>query len=491
MGKPEWIGGPETRMTVAEQIRYKKQRKFLLEPGAEKALDAARHALLAYTVVNRPDYHIAMMHRKIAFALEAIERGDNDRLMIFAPPQAGKSTISSSMFVSWYLGREPSKRGVVYATYQQDLAKDVGRRIRSVMTSPFHEATFPGACIVGRTEAAADHFELEAGGWFRAVGVDGALTGRPGVSLVVIDDPYKGMAEASSSTVRRHVQEWFESTVYTRGAALVLISTRWHQDDLAGHLLRKAETGEGEAWDVVLLPAIAADGTVLETHPNAPIAKMGIERFRENLTARAFQAMYQQRPAAPEGAIFKRAAFKRWTDATLPKKFDLVVWSWDLKLKDTSSGSYVCGQCWGRAGTAYYLLDQIRGRWGFAGSQARILEAARSRPRNAVLVEDAATGPAAIQMLRAELDDVVPIAVRGSKVQRAEAIAAKVEGGNVYVPDGAAWLDEWLDELSVFPHADNDDQVDAMTQAIQYLSTKVRAVVSIAPSIMEKDDPWL
>ena len=272
------------------------------------SLARARDELSAYCVALHPPFELTRHHRFLVNKLESIVRGEIDRLMLFLPPRHGKSLFASTLFPAWYLGRHP-ERSIITASYGAELAGDFGRRVRTFVSSDLHRAIFPSSCIAD-DNAAVHRFGLSRGGNYYAVGVGGPITGR-GADLLLIDDPLKGSEDAYSVTARRSLQTWFESVAYTRlqpGAAIVLIQTRWHQDDLAGWLLKEHAA---DNWTVVSLPAIAEPGDALGRPEGEPLwpSKFPTEalaRIREAIGSSAWSALYQQRPVAAEGAISAR-----------------------------------------------------------------------------------------------------------------------------------------------------------------------------------------
>ena len=216
-------------------------------------LALARKDLACYATAVWPKFKLAAHHRLIADHLEEVERGDIRQLMISMPPRHGKSLLTAQIFPAWYLGRRPD-RAIISASYGQELSDDFGRKVRDFAISPLHRSIFPECCLADAFSMR--RFETTAGGSYYAVGRGGAITGR-GADLLLIDDPLKDAEEANSDLIRHSLQEWFASVAYTRlhpGGAVILISTRWHQDDLAGWLLRQPQGGR---WKVLSLPAIA------------------------------------------------------------------------------------------------------------------------------------------------------------------------------------------------------------------------------------------
>lgn len=219
----------------------------------------ARGSLLAFTEHTNPVYKRAQHHAQIAAKLEAVERGEIDRLMIFMPPRHGKSELASKRFPAWCLGKDP-RRQIIAASYNSDLANDFGRNVRNIVAEPEFGQVFPSVSLAPDSQA-ANRMNTNHGGAYVAAGVGTAVTGR-GAHIALIDDPFKDREEADSERRRELVWDWYRSTLYTRlmpGGAIVLIQTRWHEDDLAGRLLEQ----ERDQWEVLELPAIDKAGKAL------------------------------------------------------------------------------------------------------------------------------------------------------------------------------------------------------------------------------------
>jgi predicted phage terminase large subunit-like protein len=437
---------------------------------AQRAIALARNDLAVYCALAWPRFEMAHHHRLVVEKLEAVERGEIDRLMIFLPPRHGKSLITSQLFPPWYLGGHPD-RSVIAASYGAELALDFGRRVRNFVADPLQAAVFP-SCKLATDSTAAHRFNLMAGGAYYAVGAGGPLTGR-GADLLLIDDPIKSDVQAYSALERRSLQSWYETVAYTRlqpGAAIVLIQTRWHEDDLAGWLLREhADDG----WAVLTLPAIAEADESWRREGGAlwpkrfPAAKLG--QIRAAIGGAAWQALYQQRPAAAEGAVFKREWWRSYTSATLPARFEQVVLSLDTAFKAGASNDYSVGLVLGVGATGYFVLDVFRDRVEFPELKRKVEMLAERWHPNVVLIEDKASGQSLIQELRTSSRlPVHPIKVDSDKVTRANAVTPLLEAGRALLPESAPWLADFMDEVSSFPAAPHDDQVDALTQALNY-----------------------
>ena len=269
---------------------------------SRELLHLSRNDLACYGLAVRPGFEAAPHIKAIVSRLEDIEAGRIKRLMILTAPRHGKSMITSEIFPAWYLGRHPD-RYVVGASYSSDLAGDFGRKVRNTIADAVHGAIFP-ECQLSEDSGGAQKFATTKGGAYFAVGRGAGLTGR-GAHVLIIDDAIRDRAEADSEVIRKGLHEWFSSVAYTRlmpGGAIVIVQTMWHEDDLAGRLLRE-QSGE---WTVLNLPAIAEENDVLgrkagealwpERYPLATL-----EKIRTVIGSAAFVSLYQQRPSAATG----------------------------------------------------------------------------------------------------------------------------------------------------------------------------------------------
>jgi len=201
-----------------------------------------------------PRYQVAAHHRVLAQQLERVAKGECKRLMVFMPPRHGKSQLTSIQFPAWFIGNYPDKE-IICASYAQELAAHFGREVRNLVSDPEFKETFGVSLAPDST--AKHRWNTSEGGSYVAAGVGGAITGR-GAHLLVIDDPVKNREDADSEVYRDKVWDWYRSTVFTRlmpNGAVVLVMTRWHDDDLAGRLLEH----ESDRWVVGTGKAIYQD----------------------------------------------------------------------------------------------------------------------------------------------------------------------------------------------------------------------------------------
>lgn len=264
--------------------------------------------MIDFSIYTDKKYAPIWLHEEIAKQLARVESGEIKRLMLFVPPRHGKSELGSIKFPAWYLGRHPEKE-VITSSYSADLAQDFGYKTRNLVNSPEYAQVFKTR-LRDDSKSKAKWLTGEGGG-YTSTGVGGAITGR-GADLAVIDDPFKNREEAESKTIRDKVYNWYTSTLYTRlekGGAIILILTRWHQDDLAGRLLKAMEAG-GEQWEVVKFPAIATEDEFNrkqgEALWNDKYDLEALENIKKTIGAYDWSALYQQSPVSSETQEFKQ-----------------------------------------------------------------------------------------------------------------------------------------------------------------------------------------
>lgn len=421
--------------------------------------------------------------------------GLTERQMVSMPPQEGKSQRISIWFPLWLLVRNPNLR-IAIVSNGFDLARMFGEQIRDTLKA--HPEL--GLALSASTAAKHEFKLLGYQGGVLCVGIEGSLTGRP-VDVLIIDDPYKDDVQADSKAWRKRVQKFWQSVALLRlapGAPVVIVQTRWRKDDLSGWL----QTEFPDEWSVLNISAQAVDHDKLpetdreygQADPlgRAPGEFMVSARGRSErdwrmkireVGSRVWTAMYQGRPSPVEGGILKRDWWKRydqlpWIDRPDGSRwatgFDEILMSWDLAFKDTQDSDYVVGQVWARRGVDAYLLEQVRGQWDFVETCNQFEQLVARWPQALLkIVEDKANGPAVIASLRNRVGGIVPEEPQGSKEARASAVAPLVEAGNVWLPQsslpGCAWVGDLIEECAGFPTATNDDQVDALSQALNRL----------------------
>lgn len=467
-----------------------------LEVQAIKAIETARRAkthLLHFTKYTYPKYQVNWHHRVACDALTKLVYGEIDRLIMVMPPRNGKTELGSKRLPAFALGVNPDDQ-IIATSYGDELASKNNREIQRIIDSEAYKKIFPATTLFGRNVATqeegtwlrnAKEFEIVGKrGYYKSSGIGGSITGRGG-KLLIIDDPTKNREEADSITHRERVWDWYTSTFYTRKegrARILLMVTRWHEDDLVGRLLKKAkEDPNADQWTIVSFPAIKEDEEN-EYDPRPRGEPLWPEKYpleelkamKSSMGSRDWASLMQQTPIIEGGNIVKRGWWQYYK--TRPAKFDEVIQSWDMTFGSTSkSASYVTGQVWGRVGASKYLLEVFREKLGFTETVNAVRTMSAKWPQATLkLVEKKANGAAVIDTLKNKIAGLVAVEPKSSKESRANAVAPEIEAGNVFLPESAPWLHDYLQEWSQFPNGSSDDQVDGTTQALlRFIQTGV------------------
>ncbi len=419
--------------------------------------------------------------RVLCHALERVAAGELKRLIITLPPRHLKSLVTSVCFPAWLLGRDPGCK-IVSASYSASLAEDFGRQTRYIMGRPFYRATFPGSKL-DPGKSAVDEFHTTRKGRRIATSVGGTLTGKGG-NILIIDDPMKA-EDAPSETMRDKVHDWFTGTMSSRlnnprTGAIVLLAQRLHVDDLVGRL---AQTGD---WELLNLPARAihreahqmGDGATWHRvigdllHPER-LGEAQLDAIRRELGSAAYEAQYQQSPVLPGGNLVKTIWFRTYKGVRRSSDYEAVLQSWDTASVPGINNDYSVCTTWGLINEQVDLLHVHRAQHDYPD----LLREARSlrkkwRP-SLIVVERAVVGIAlGDELLRDGLRDVQGLAPKENKVERMSVQCAKLEQGQVGVPEHAPWLEAYLQEMGAFPNSKYDDQVDSTSQALLTLDKR-------------------
>jgi len=455
----------------------------------------ARTDLRAYCEYTIPYYRYSPYHDKIIKPLEAVERGEIDRLMFLIPPRHYKTTIASKGFPSYYIGKNKSKQ-IITASYGAGLASEIGYDVRNMIASNEFKKVF-GEVRLRQDSQARNRWHTNNGGIYVAAGVGGPITGK-GANLAVVDDPHKDREEADSLIMSDKVWNWWRSTFYSRlapDAAIVLLMQRWNDYDLAARLIDEMEKDpEADQWTIVKLPALQdKHGNATDDWKHGRALWPGaqgydvpkLRRIRVNVDLRNWNSQYQQEPNVEGGNIVKRHYFRYWSNTPddnvvqLPKKFTTVLQSWDLSFKDAAQSDMVVGQVWGIHGADRYLLDEVRDRMSFVASLRAFVALSNKWPQaTRKLVEEKANGAALESMLKRKIAGIIMINPKSDKSSRLWAATSSMESGNVFLPNpnmtGYSWVNDYIEELVKFPNARFDDRVDATSQALNYIFEKTK-----------------
>ncbi len=422
--------------------------------------------------------------------LMAVERGEITRLVVEMPPRHGKSETTTVKFPAWYLGRHPDRR-LIIAAHTAHLAARFSMRARNDFAQYASEAwglkVDPEVSAMYRWDVLDDSAPPgQPPGGMIAAGIGGPITGQ-GAHLVIIDDPVKDAEAANSKVQRDAIWDWYRFVLRTRlfpGAAVILVLTRWHEDDLVGRLLHVAEDGQGDQWTILRLPALAEEGDPLGRKPGEALWPEqydgeALKATRASVGSYVFAALYQQRPAPAEGALFKRSHFRYFrregTEYVLlhPEGARRVPVDscWRFQTVDPAatekeqSDWFVCATWAVTPEKDLLLLDVFRERAETTKHES-ILAGLRSRWQPSFQgVEEKTFGLNIIQSLKRKGLPVKPLKADRDKVSRARVAQARYEVGAVYHLENAPWLEALESELLAFPGGAHDDQVDAVAYA--------------------------
>lgn len=484
----QWAEYQQLQQQVNTQLRKVKVHKAraeiipfaeLLKPDPVEPMNAA---------LSR--YQAAKHHRAIAAALEEIEAGRWMRLIINCPPRHGKSELSSRMLPAWFMGRDPY-RNMILGTYGDDFAEDFGREVREYMQSDAYKEVFPTTRLAYGSKA-ADRLRTTAGGNMFFVGRKGRVTGR-GADLIVIDDPIKDDEEARSATIRDKIWNWFTRTIATRlmsvSGRIVIIQTRWHEDDLVGRLLDPNNPyynkDEAAKWRVIDLPALAEDNDPLGRAVHEALWPERFTReYLENMRSLdpvGFSALYQGRPTPETGDFFQAEYIRAYSPRQLPQNLRYYAASdhaTDVQSRHNFTVLLIVGvdeddniwlvDCWWRRAKTDAVVEQmvsfmeqypIQMWWAERGHISKSIGPflrKRMRERKAYCA----------------IDEVVPTA---DKRSRAQAIQGRMAMGKVLFPRFAPWYAKAKSELLAFDGGTYDDFVDALAHIGGGLSKQFRA----------------
>lgn len=412
-------------------------------------------------------------------AVERIERGEQVRILLSTPPQVGKSSTLTETLPSWFLGRNPDLSTIITA-YNADIAEKFGDRNRQKVRE-FGKSIFGVEISDSQDNKTLFQLKKHQGQCF-STGILGGLTSNP-AALIIVDDPFKNGEEAESKDVRDRVERVYWDSIETRlrklGGGIIVIHTRWHEDDLIGRLAKK------QGFIVVNFPTIWEKGEdkLLHRHVGetlCPELGMTVEwalRTKANCGARVWNALYQGKPFVEGGNIIQRSQIKFYNKRSLPSEFDEIVFSCDLSFGGTkTSNDPNCGVVWGRNGGNHYLLKRFNKKCGFQETVNIIkLFCADFPMMKKKLIEAKANGNATIELLNGQIGGFIGFDPKGtSKETRFKLVAPFFESGNIYLPDESVDndIEEVIDELLKFPNGTHDEYVDTTSQYLLDYSYK-------------------
>lgn len=395
-----------------------------------------------------------------------VSNGDITRLAVTMPPRHGKSELCSKYFPAWYLGTHPEDR-IILTSYEADFAATWGQKVRDI----FKEHREIYGVDVNDRSAARNRWDISGHrGGMATAGVGGPITGK-GAEVLIIDDPVKNAEQANSPTFREKAKEWYKSTAYTRltpTGKVILIQTRWHEDDLGGWLLSDSD----DDWTVIDLPAIAT------TDNDAIGRKTGealwpelwtldkLLQTKKQLGEYWFSAMYQQQPQPLEGGILKRSWLRYYTDMMVQNYSTYT--GWDLAISEKETADYTCS-CTVKMGDQdghLYIMDWTRDRIDFPSQVNAVLNKQSQYNSDIIAIEEVAYQAALPQALRKYLLPVKGVKATRDKVTKIQSTFLLFEQGLVHLPEKHPLLGEFENEYAMFPSGKHDDLLDATELAL-------------------------
>ena len=366
----EQVVSPQVPEGQSPEVKKKKTAQKKAEQELAKRV-LCRKFLLPFVERTNPEYHAGWVHKDICQRLEnfskQVENKESPRLMLFMPPRHGKSTLASIAFPAWHLGRHPNHE-FISCSYSGSLAMSFSRKVRQLLREPLYKNIFDKTRL-DKDSQSVESWNTTNGGGYVSAGVGGGITGK-GANVLLIDDPVKNREDAESDHNRDLIWDWYTSTAYTRlspGGGVLVILTRWHDDDLAGRLLRFAEEG-ADQWEVVKYPAIAeededyrAEGDAL--HPER-YAVDALDQIRKAIGPRDWSALYQQNPVSDEGDYFARDMIRYFEPEEI--EYDRLKYytAWDLAIGQRDRNDYSVGITVGvDEYDQMYVVDVVRGKY--------------------------------------------------------------------------------------------------------------------------------
>ena len=433
------------------------------------------------------ELHLGWYLRAMCFKLQQAGTNPRSRLVISVPPRHLKSISATVALVAWLLGRDP-KMKIMVATYSAELAREHSEACRTVMNSLEYKRLFPGTRIDPKKNRQLD-FKTTMGGGRRAVSVTGSTTGL-GADLIILDDCMKA-DDIASEVERERVKNWYGSTMVTRlnskaAGSILSVQQRLGEDDLTQKLL-------DNDFEHLCLRAIAECNECFEIgFGKIYHRKVGelldpghedqeaVDDMRRASGPAVFAAQYQQNPVAPEGNLIRIEKFARYDGPMEREEFHKVIQSWDTGMSDLPTSDYSVCTTWGFLADRWYLLDVLRRQLAYPDLRDAVLHLQNVWRADRVVIEDAGSGISLWQELHKFKGALRPIMWRpaGSKQERLIGQLGQIEDGRVLLPNNAPWLDVFLNELRAFPFGKHDDQVDSMTQFLEFAMSR-KALIHI------------
>lgn len=441
---------------------------------AEQALFyMARNNLINFAKNMIPDYYAEDFHKELAQNLMDVYKGKTKRLIVSVPPRMGKSELCSRLFPAWCLGKDPTMRFIV-CSYSQPLASDLSFNCREYVKDEKYKKIFPNTQVHPKFRT-KDEWKTTEGGHYIAAGVGGSITGK-GADCAIVDDPHKDYEEAQSERHREKVWDWYTGTFRTRlssDASIIIVSTRWHEEDLVGRLI---DSDTADDWDYINYPAIQDDGTSLcpKRFP-----RKSIDQVRAEMGPKKFITEYQGQPINDENTEIDIDEFEEVDKSEVPQ--DKIKWvrPWDLAFTENSRWSKTASVQVGFDSNegAFYIRSLKHGSWAWNKVKKTVCRVAEREQIN-VLIGAGGTQKTNFEEIAEDLKGRLPKNLlhkkpeQETKDNRIRSWFATVEASDVYlVKDGSKWS-KMMYQANQFPDGDFDDIIDACAMGFDYFDDK-------------------
>ena len=469
-----------------------KLRELYFQKAVLQSKDSFLHFIAMFAPTLVPDWIMGRHIHLIADRLQKVESGEIKRLMVFLPPRSSKSVICSKLFPAWYVGRHPQHE-ILTVSHSDQLASDFGRSVRDLVNFDLFNTVFPDVTLRSDVRAAGK-WKTNQGGTYYAAGVRSQIAGR-GAHVAILDD-VMSEEDSFSETGRRYVKEWYPSGLRTRimpNGSIVIINTRYHEDDLCGWLLRQESQIELEnKWEVIKIPAwvdepsskmlnLPVGSSYFPEWKPSEILKNDEEEIKASNGSRYWESLYMQNPVPDTGGIIKKKWLK-WWDYDEPPACDYIIQTYDTAFSTKTTADFSVIQTWGifehmetdSTGRENWvsnliLLGNEKGRFDYPALRTKAQELYDYHKPDVCIIEKKASGQSLIQDLRRAGLPVLDYIPDRDKTARVYAATPLMEAGRVWLPKGYEWSDDLYGEAITFPNARHDDQVDAMTMAIHYM----------------------
>ena len=469
-----------------------KLRELYFQKAVLQSKDSFLHFIAMFAPTLVPDWLMGRHIHVIADKLQKVESGEIKRLMVFLPPRSSKSVICSKLFPAWYVGRHPQHE-ILTVSHSDQLASDFGRSVRDLVNFDLFNTVFPDVQLRSDVRAAGK-WKTNQGGTYYAAGVRSQIAGR-GAHVAILDD-VMSEEDSFSETGRRYVKEWYPSGLRTRimpNGSIVIINTRYHEDDLCGWLLRQESQIELEnKWEVIKIPAwvdepssklldLPIGSSYFPEWKPSEILKNDEEEIKASNGSRYWESLYMQNPVPDTGGIIKKK-WIQWWDYDEPPACDYIIQTYDTAFSTKTTADFSVIQTWGifehmetdSTGRENWvsnliLLGNEKGRFDYPALRTKAQELYDYHKPDVCIIEKKASGQSLIQDLRRAGLPVLDYIPDRDKTARVYAATPLMEAGRVWLPKGYEWSDDLYGEAITFPNARHDDQVDAMTMAIHYM----------------------